>query len=145
MRVGRSRVSVSNLIRLLELPDETLELIERGELTEGHGRALLLAEDHDERRQLARDAVSLRWSVRELELRARQVSRSPSVRRRRRRPLHPDQEAAIEQIGDALGAVLGQDVGVTATADGGYRAHLRFESREQALDLARALSGQLAA
>ena len=43
-RVGRSRVAVSNLIRLLDLPDEALELLERGELSEGHGRALLLAE-----------------------------------------------------------------------------------------------------
>ncbi len=43
LRVGRSRVTVANLIRLLDLPDEALELIERGELTEGHGRALLLA------------------------------------------------------------------------------------------------------
>ena len=41
-RVGRSRVAISNLIRLLELPEEALELIERSELTEGHGRALLL-------------------------------------------------------------------------------------------------------
>ena len=39
LRVGRSRVAVSNLIRLLDLPDEALELIESGELTEGHGRA----------------------------------------------------------------------------------------------------------
>ena len=42
-RVGRSRVAVSNLIRLLDLPDEALALLERGELSEGHGRALLLA------------------------------------------------------------------------------------------------------
>ena len=46
LRVGRSRVAVSNLIRLLELPDDAIALIERGELTEGHGRALLVAEDH---------------------------------------------------------------------------------------------------
>ena len=58
LRVGRSRVAVSNLIRLLDLPDEALELIERGELTEGHGRALLLAEDHADRRKLAKDAVA---------------------------------------------------------------------------------------
>ncbi len=50
LRVGRSRVAVSNLIRLLDLPDEALELIERGDLTEGHGRALLLATDHAARR-----------------------------------------------------------------------------------------------
>src|SRR5271167_1034566 len=73
LRVGRSRVAVSNLIRLLDLPDEALDLIERGELTEGHGRALLLADDHAERRRLARAAVQGRWSVRELEERARSL------------------------------------------------------------------------
>ena len=45
-RVGRSRVAISNLIRLLDLPEEALELIERGDLSEGHGRALLLCKDH---------------------------------------------------------------------------------------------------
>ncbi len=42
-RVGRSRVAVSNLMRLLDLPDDVLDLLAAGELTEGHGRALLLA------------------------------------------------------------------------------------------------------
>ncbi len=51
-RVGRSRPAVSNLIRLLELPDETLELLEGGELSEGHGRALLGASGNDVRRRL---------------------------------------------------------------------------------------------
>ena len=54
-RVGRSRVAVSNLMRLLDLPDEAIELLEEGALSEGHGRALLLAEDHGARRSLARD------------------------------------------------------------------------------------------
>ncbi|HEY8584300.1 MAG TPA: ParB/RepB/Spo0J family partition protein, partial [Capillimicrobium sp.] len=49
-RVGRSRVAVSNLLRLLDLPDEALELLEAGDLSEGHGRALLLAGDHADRR-----------------------------------------------------------------------------------------------
>ena len=42
-RVGRSRVAVSNLMRLLDLPDEVLEQLQEGVLSEGHGRALLLA------------------------------------------------------------------------------------------------------
>ena len=57
-RVGRSRVAVSNLLRLLDLPDEALALVEDGSLTEGHGRALLLADDHADRRRLARAAVA---------------------------------------------------------------------------------------
>src|SRR6201987_5912363 len=56
IRVGRSRVAVSNLIRLLDLPDEALSLLERGELSEGHGRALLIAQDNSMRRNLARQA-----------------------------------------------------------------------------------------
>ena len=63
-RVGRGRVAVSNLMRLLDLPDEVLELLEQGALSEGHGRALLLAEDHGARRSLARTAVAEGWSVR---------------------------------------------------------------------------------
>jgi ParB family chromosome partitioning protein len=146
LRVGRSRVAVSNLIRLLELPDEALERIERGELTEGHGRALLLAGDHDARRRLARDAVAGRWSVRELEHRARNArSISSTPRKRARVALHPDQESAIERISDALGSALGLEVEVTASSTGGYRAHLAFESLDEALEVARRLGIRAAA
>jgi ParB family transcriptional regulator, chromosome partitioning protein len=141
LRVGRSRVAVSNLIRLLDLPDEALELIERGDLTEGHGRALLLAGDHADRRTLARDAAHHRWSVRELESRARAAA-APSDRRRRARPratVHPDQAAAIELISDALAAALGRDVDVAPAKGAGYRVQLSFESLDDALDVARRL------
>src|SRR3954471_17023620 len=57
LRVGRSRVAVSNLLRLLDLPDDALQLLERSELSAGHGRALLLADDHADRRRLARAAA----------------------------------------------------------------------------------------
>ena len=71
-RVGRSRVTVSNLVRLLDLPDEAIELLQEGALSEGHGRALLLAEDHGARRRLARAAAEQGWSVRVTEARARE-------------------------------------------------------------------------
>jgi ParB family chromosome partitioning protein len=138
-RVGRSRVAVSNLMRLLELPDDALELIAAGELSEGHGRALLTAAGNDDRRRLARDAVAGGWSVRELEARARgDRPKARAVRRRTAPVLHPDQEDAIVRMGDSLGAALGRDVEVTATA-GGYRAHLTFDSLDEALELARRL------
>jgi ParB family chromosome partitioning protein len=70
-RIGRSRVAVSNLLRLLDLPDEALDLLAAGELTEGHGRALLIAQGHDDRRRLARAAAADGWTVRETEARAR--------------------------------------------------------------------------
>jgi ParB family transcriptional regulator, chromosome partitioning protein len=141
LRIGRSRVSVSNLIRLLDLPDEALELIERHELSEGHGRALLLTEDNADRRNLAREAAAAGWSVRDLEARARAAGSSSASRRRKPRSspaLHPDQQAAIDEIIDALGHALGREIDVSATGRG-YRAQLSFESLDDALDLARRL------
>ncbi len=141
-RVGRSRVAVSNLIRLLDLPDETLESIQAGDLSEGHGRALLLAPDHGDRRRLARAAVQNDWSVRETEQRARGAKHdgdaTAAPTRRRARPLHPDQEAAIAEIGDTFEAALGREVKVSPSG-AGFRAQLEFASAEEALELARSL------
>lgn len=148
LRVGRSRVAVSNLIRLLELPDEALELIERGALTEGHGRALLLADDHAERRRLARAAADAGWSVRELEARARAggAAGRKAARRPRSAPvLHPDQQAMVEQITDTLQPVFGRSLAVTPGKGHGFRVQLEVESIEDALELARRLRIRAAA
>jgi ParB family transcriptional regulator, chromosome partitioning protein len=143
-RIGRSRVAVSNLLRLLDLPDEVIELLTKGALSEGHGRALLLAEDHGARARLARDAASQGWSVRVTEARARSENAgsgkaAPTRRRRLTGEPHPDQLAAIEEIADALEAALGAEVDVRAAPGGGYRAQLAFETPAEAVDLARRL------
>ena len=142
LRVGRSRVAVSNLLRLLDLPDEVLALLERGELSEGHGRALLLAADHADRRRLARSAVAGAWSVRVLEARAREANASDAAATPRpageRRAAHPDQEAAATQIADELGGALGVDVTVKPSGSG-YRVEIAFDDPDDALALARRL------
>jgi ParB family chromosome partitioning protein len=142
-RVGRSRVAVSNLMRLLDLPDETIELLEERALSEGHGRALLLAEDHGARRSLARTAVEEGWSVRTAEVRARESNGAAKAKagrgERSARGGHPDQEEAIREIAEALGAALGAEVHVKMTRDGSYRAELEFARPEEAFELARRL------
>jgi ParB family chromosome partitioning protein len=70
-RVGRSKPSVSNRLRLLELPDDVLAMLERGELTEGHARAVLAAPGVDAQRRLARHIVKTGMSVRSAERAAR--------------------------------------------------------------------------
>lgn len=70
-RVGKAKPTVSNRLRLLELPDDVLALVERGELTEGHARAVLAVPDHDGRRRLARQIVRRGMSVRAAERAAR--------------------------------------------------------------------------
>jgi len=142
VRIGRSRAAVSNLIRLLDLPDQVLELIERAALTEGHGRALLIASDHGTRRRLARLAAERGWSVRELEARAREANEPAAAPRAAARAaeIHPDQVEACATIGEALGSALGADVRVAVARGGGYRVELTFESPQEALELARRLS-----
>ena len=70
-RVGRSKPTVSNRLRLLDLPDDVLGLLERGLLSEGHARAVLAVPDHEERRRLARRIVRQGLSVRAAERAAR--------------------------------------------------------------------------
>jgi ParB family chromosome partitioning protein len=140
-RVGRSRVAVSNLVRLLDLPDEAIELVQQGSLSEGHGRAVLLAEDHDARRRLARAAAEQGWSVRVTEERARQSNAEGDADAKstpvRSASTHPDQERAAQDIAEALAGALGAEVQVKPTRDGRYTAQLSFASPDEAIELAR--------
>lgn len=163
VRVGRSRVAVSNLMRLLDLPDEVLDLLESGSLSEGHGRALLLADDHAARGLLGRSAAQDGCSVRVLEARARATNqdgaRAPARRGRGRTGRmapgaggqsaagepHPDQLQAAAEIAEALGRALGAEVEVRPGPDGRYRAELTFATPSEALELARRVQASAAA
>jgi ParB family chromosome partitioning protein len=130
-RLGRSRVAISNLIRLLDLPDTALELLESGELSEGHGRAVLQARGDAARRDLARGAASGGWSVRETERRAKVGGRP-----RPKLVPHPDEAEALSRAEEALEEALGTGVKVTASRRG-VRAELRFEDLDALLAFAR--------
>ena len=137
-RVGRSRVAISNLLRILDLPDEALGLIEDGALTEGHGRALLLAEDQADRKRLAFTAAEGGWSVRVTEERAREANAAAadgSGARAGKPAVHPDQAAAAAEIADAIGAALGTEVKVRPRGTG-YKIELALDSLDDALALA---------
>ena len=135
-RVGRSRPAVSNLIRLLELPDEALGMLESGDLSEGHGKALLAARGNDVRRRLAREAARGGWSVRETEERVR-LAGQPKARPRRA-PAEPDAQAALRDAADALEEALGHEVSTRAKGEV-IVAELRFDDVREAHALARRL------
>jgi ParB family transcriptional regulator, chromosome partitioning protein len=139
-RVGRSRPAVSNLIRLLDLPDETLALLESGELSEGHGKALLSAAGNDVRRRLARDAVRGGWSVRETENRAK-LAGQPKQTRAPRAQLSPEETAALREAADKLESALGHEVKLRQRGEE-IAVEIRFEDLDEALALAAGLSRQ---
>ena len=101
-RVARSKPSVSNRLRLLELPDDVLAMLERGELSEGHARAVLGVQGHEDRRRLARLILRRGLSVRAAERAARWAGARTRTRRTRPAPLDPAlverARAAAEQL-----------------------------------------------
>jgi len=143
-RVGRSRSAISNLIRLLDLPDEAMELLESGQLSEGHGRAVLQVRDYDLRRRLALAAADNGWSVRETENRAKLASDPSNRKGREKRQADPELKAALTSAAEALESALGHEVTMKSRA-GGVCAELRFDDVEEALSLARALARKRAA
>ena len=139
-RVGRSRVAVSNLLRLLDLPADVLTLLESGRITEGHGRAVLLAEDENARRRLARAAADGGWSVRVTEDRARKANEVRVTRAPGRAEPHPDQVAACEEIAETLALALGREVKVRPRGTA-YKVELAVDGPDDAQALALRLRG----
>lgn len=133
-RVGRSRPQISNLIRLLDLPDEVLDLLEQGELSEGHGRAILQVPDHDRRRSLARRAHREGWSVRQTEAGARELAR-PDAPKKPAAGLSAEEREAISDVAGKLETSLDLPVKIKPRG-GGLTLEIGLERLEQAIELA---------
>ncbi len=129
-RVGRSKSSVSNRLRLLELPDEVLWMLVRGELTEGHARAVLAVPDNAERMRLARRIVSAGLSVRAAE----RAAQGAGAKRKPRR--------ATAQVDPALASraetAATRATGMAAKVTGG-RLEIPFADETELEELAEAL------
>ena len=134
-RVGRSRAAVANLVRMLELPDEVVQMIERGALSAGHGRALLLCKDHSRRLSLGREARDHGWSVRETERHARGHDARRGTQTGREIVIHPDLADAIGAAEDALTAATGHEVRVRPHA-GRFRVELELDHPRDGVELA---------
>jgi ParB family transcriptional regulator, chromosome partitioning protein len=129
-RLGRSRSDLAHTVRLLELPDQAIELIDSGRLSKGHGKALLTEPDHRRRRQLARRAADTGWSVRNLEA---EITRGTESRPAPAAP-HPDHVAAAAALEDTIRRALG--TGVKARPHRrGYQLLLDQASRDRLVQL----------
>jgi ParB family chromosome partitioning protein len=128
-RVGGSKPAVSNRVRLLELSDDILSMVERGELTEGHARAVLAVPDNEGRRRLARKIVRQGLSVRAAEREARWSG--AKVKRRRQAPADPQ---LAERVRSAAEKLTGFPARVTARG-----LEIPVESEVQLEELAEAL------
>jgi ParB family transcriptional regulator, chromosome partitioning protein len=133
--VHKSRSHIANLLRLLDLPESVRQLVETGELSMGHARALIGAADSE---ALARDVVERGLSVRETEKLAR--FGKPGRERQGRLEIK-GAGADIEALERQLGDMLGLKVKITHRPDGGTVA-LNYSTLDQLDMICQRLSGE---
>lgn len=127
-RVGRSRTAVANMMRLLELPEEIRASLARGEITSGHGRALLTIGDADARLATWERVVRDGLNVRQTEALTRATAGASTPRPGQgRRPVDPETEA----LADRLRRSLGTKVALRRSKNGRGALTLHFFSDDE--------------
>jgi ParB family chromosome partitioning protein len=145
--VGCHETTVSHLGRLLQLSEEILELLERGELTGHHGTALLRAEDPQARGALARAAVAEGWSVRALEGRVRASNAdvpAPEDPEEQQPDRWQARDLATTNLATAWGELLGAEVHVRPLLRGRMRLEVAIGSAAEGIALADRLGAAIA-
>ena len=126
--VGRSRASVSNLLRLLELPDFVKNLLVQRVLGMGHARALLALTSPQGQMTLARQIVKEGWSVRRTERAVRQFAKVPTENSGEKTGRSKDPD--VQRLEMDLGEKLGASVQIQHGSSGG-RLTIRYHSLEE--------------
>jgi ParB family transcriptional regulator, chromosome partitioning protein len=146
-RVGRNMSVVSNTMRLLKLSEEILELLERGELSVGHGVVLLMAKDLQARSQLARAAVQEGLTALALERRVRASNREvlpPGGSDEQGLDRRQERDLAALHLARSWGDLLGVEVQVRVLPRGRMRLEVTFGSAAEGIALADRLAAAIA-
>lgn len=125
-RVGKSRTTITNTLRLLQLPAPIQGLLERGELAMGHARALVSCEDTAYAQHVAAKAAEEGWSVRQVEdaVRARAGMSDAAAAPKAQQP----RPAAMIELEERLAERLGTPVSISYTAKNRGKVVVKFSS-----------------
>lgn len=143
--VGKSRSAVANFLRLLNLPPSVRRLLESGELSMGHARALLAVEDSVRAGRLARTAVQDGWSVREMEDRVREPEEDAPSSRRKKRGHEASRDPLVQALETALQESLSTRVSIKQSSDGKGRIVITYMGAEDFERIFELMTGQSAA
>jgi ParB family transcriptional regulator, chromosome partitioning protein len=126
--VGKDRTTVTNLLRILRLPQGVLDDVSRGTLSVGHARVLLGVEDSTRQEDLARRMIAEGWNVRQAERFVAQIAKP--ARARGGKAATPSRGGDVVRIEEALRYALGAEVHLEHGAKGG-RIEIRYESNDE--------------
>lgn len=122
-QVSKSRSTITNALRLLDLPEEVQDLVYAGKLSAGHARAVLAVPDEDTRLRLAAKAAEEGLSVREVESLARLMAAGQTAREPR-----PPAPKSFKVVARKLRRLLGTNVRVKTTKD---KSKIEIEFRDE--------------
>ncbi len=140
--VGRDRSTVANALRLLALPEPVLGLLARGELSAGHGRALLALSTPEEQTRVALEAAEQEWSVRETERRVRRDrSAKPGRQTTRGKTSAGTGDPVVRRAELGLERGFGTQVRIRTRSDGAGEVVVRFHDTDDFLRLVALMGG----
>ena len=128
--VGRSRATVSNLLRLLELPRVVREMLEQRQLDMGHARALLGLESPEMQAELAERVLKQHWSVRETESAVRKTAGGTGSSKPAKAGRVAASDPNVRRLEADLAETLGAAVSIEHGAKGG-RVVIRYNGLEE--------------
>jgi len=126
-RIGKSRVAVTNTLRLLQLPEAAQQALADGTITEGHARAILTASDEPRRLSVLAQVIDKQLSVRSTEALPREINLDKPAAEEQAEPFDPE----VERIEDAFRHALGTKVRLIRGRHGGGRLVIHFYSDEE--------------
>lgn len=115
-QVGKSRSAVTNMLRLLDLPEEVLELLKNGDLTAGHARALLGLKNEEQMAPLAQKIVEKDLSVRDVERTIRLINYEPDAIEEEEQTALTQRKAYMHDLEHRAVSVLGRKVKILKTS-----------------------------
>jgi len=127
-RTGKERATITNTVRLLQLPGDVQVLVAGGQLSSGHARALLKFESSTLQKEVADKCVAEGWSVRQIENYTREIAKDkrPEPKKKEEVKLDPNVTAAI----DELSSVLGTKVRLIPRANGRGQIEIEYYSAD---------------
>lgn len=134
--VSKSRASVANSMRLLDLPEEVLELLYEGRITSGHGRAILTVPDEEKRISLAKKIATENLSVRDAETLARLYAAGNTER-----PKRVPTPRTFKKVAQKLRQQLGTNVRVK-NSRGKNRIEIEFKDEDELERIFTIINGQ---
>ena len=140
-RVAKKRSTIANSLRLLKLEEEILEYLRQNLLSEGHARALLSVENTEKRLSLAKECVEKKWSVREMERRAKE-EKAPTEKQEKPKKLSSQWKTIVHGLEEKMKEHLGTKVKITAKNKDKGKVEIEYYSKEDLDRITRILEGR---